>query len=333
MILGMEKSSTFMQISTIIPVSNGGEHFRRCLQSLAEAHPGEVIVVANGDSDGSRDAARAFGAQVLTLPDAVGPARARNLGAQSAKGEIVFFIDADVAVHPDVFTRIETALKQQPDTAAIIGSYDDAPGTSNFLSQYKNLLHHFVHQQSNEEASTFWGACGAIRRDVFLALGGFDESYRRPCVEDIELGYRLKRAGYRIRLVKTLQVKHLKRWTALSLVKSDFFDRALPWTTLIWRDKAFISDLNLQQSSRVSVVVSYGIVAALMGAVMMPPLVLVAAALVLALVGLNAPVYRFFQRKRGWVFALRVLPWHGLYYLYSGLAFALGTARFHMSAR
>ena len=78
-----------------------------------------------------------------------------------------------------------------------------------------------------------------------LALGGFDEGYRQPSIEDIELGYRLKQAGHRIRLCKALQVKHLKRWSVVSLLKSDFFDRALPWTELILRDRRVINDLNL----------------------------------------------------------------------------------------
>jgi hypothetical protein len=50
--------------------------------------------------------------------------------------------------------------------------------------------------------------------------------------------------------------------------------------------------------------------------------------LVLGLVLLNLPVYKFFQQKRGLGFVILTLPWHWLYYLYSGLAFALGTGRY-----
>jgi GT2 family glycosyltransferase len=67
-------------------------------------------------------------------------------------------------------------------------------------------------------------------------LQGFNLSYGRPSIEDIEFGYRLRRVGYNIRLEKSLQVKHLKRWTGWSLVRTDFLNRALPWSLLILRE-------------------------------------------------------------------------------------------------
>ncbi|WP_250125293.1 glycosyltransferase [Chroococcidiopsis sp. CCMEE 29] len=319
-----------LRVSVIIPVHNGGDSFRRCLSSLAKTTPppSEIIVVADGDTDGSWLLAKEFNAKVLRINARGGPAQARNLGAKAAQGDILFFVDADVVVYPDTISQVASTFSREPDLAALIGSYDDAPGATNFLSQYRNLLHHYVHQTGCEEASTFWGACGAIRRQVFLSLGGFDESYRQPSIEDIELGYRLKQAGYRIRLCKDLQVKHLKRWEMGSLLKADFFYRALPWTELILRDRQLINDLNLQVSSRVSVMLVFGLLSALVAAWWWSGFLIVAAALSLSLLVINAPVYRFFMRQRGLVFAFQVIPWHWLYYFYSGLAFAIGTARY-----
>jgi glycosyltransferase involved in cell wall biosynthesis len=317
-------------ISVIIPVHNGGLDFRRCLSSLTQAAPppSEIIVVANGDTDGSGQLAEEFGARVLSIPVPCGPAQARNFGARKARGDILYFVDADVAIPVDAMHQIASAFNREPGVAAIIGSYDDEPAATNFLSQYKNLFHHYVHQTAREEASTFWGACGAIRREVFLALDGFDERYRYPSVEDIELGYRLKQAGMRIRLDKALQVKHLKRWGVVSLLKSDFLHRALPWSELILRDRRFINDLNLRLSSRVSVMVTYGLLGALVGAWWWPGFLVLAGALILVLMALNVPLYRFFRRKRGPRFALQTVPWHWIYYLYSGLAFAVELARY-----
>jgi glycosyltransferase involved in cell wall biosynthesis len=319
----------------IIPVHNGGQNFRRCLSALAKTSPAppEIIVVADACTDGSGQLAETSGARVLRTLKRSGPARARNLGAQAAHGDILFFLDADVLVYPDTIGQVMAAFHQEPDLAAVFGSYDDAPAAPNFLSQYKNLLHHYTHQTAEEEAATFWSGCGAIRRDIFLNVGGFDTSFDRPAIEDIELGYRLKRGGHRIKLRKTLQIKHLKRWGVISLLKTDFFDRALPWTQLILRDRRLINDLNLRYSSRASVILTYGLLGALIGAWWQPWFLASAGAAILLLLALNAPLYRFFQRQRGLWFALRVIPWHWLYYLYSGLAFAIGAIHHSLTRR
>ncbi|MDB9372529.1 glycosyltransferase [Nodularia sphaerocarpa] len=316
---------TQLSISVIIPVHNGGESFRQCLSSIGASisQPTEVIVVADGDTESGQVAAD-WGAKVINVKEKGGPAQARNLGAAAAQGEIIFFVDADVAIAPDTINQVRLAFAEDANLGAVIGSYDDAPGASNFLSQYKNLFHHYTHQNANEDAFTFWGACGAIRRDIFLAMGGFDKSYRRPCVEDIELGYRLKAAGYKIRLDKALQVKHLKRWGIVSLVKADVCDRALPWTQLILRQGQMPSDLNLGWSSRLSVILVYSLSLSLVACWWQWKLLIMTAVICALLVGINASVYRFFLNKRGIVFTLGVLPWHWFYYFYSGLAFVIG---------
>lgn len=298
----------------------------QCLQGLVQAQPSahEIIVVTDGDTEGSEQVAQRFGARTLSTPSQSGPAKARNLGAQQATGEILFFVDADVVIHQDALTRIGEVLTHQPDVAAVFGSYDEEPGEPNFLSQYKNLLHRLVHQISNEEASTFWSGCGAIRREVFLGLGGFDERYRRPSIEDIELGYRLKKKGFRIKLCKQLQCKHLKRWGVISLLQSDFFDRALPWTRLILRDRQPMNDLNLQAASRWSVILVYGLLFTLIFGSKWPLFLVLSGACSVALFLLNKVVYRFFYHIRGFKFTIQAIFWHWLYYLYCGLALLIG---------
>ena len=319
-----------LAVSIVIPVHNGGESFRRCLASLRQFIPAatEVIVVVDGGTDQSDRLAEEFGAKVLQLPIAGGPAQARNRGAAIATGDILFFVDADVTLGADTLNQVIAAFQRQPTLGALIGSYDDAPGAANFLSQYKNLFHHYTHQTGSDEASTFWGACGAVRRDLFWAIGGFDEAYRHPSVEDIELGYRLKQKGYAIRLCKQIQVKHLKCWNVASLLKAEVFYRAVPWTELLWRDRQFNNDLNLSHSSRLSLLLTYALVLALITACWWLPALIMAIAIGLTLFCLNWSLYRFFYQKRGGWFALRVIPWHWFYFLYGGFAFALGTLRY-----
>jgi glycosyltransferase involved in cell wall biosynthesis len=289
--------------------------------------PCEILVVANGDTDGSRELAAAMGVRVLRSTTPLGPAAARNLGASEAVGDVLLFVDADVTVPPDAVGIVARAFEDDPDLAAVFGSYDDAPSEHDFFSQYRNLLHHYVHQTAREEASTFWTGCGAIRQDIFLASGGFDERYPRPSIEDIELGYRLRRSGHKIRLHKALQVKHLKRWSAVSMLETDVFCRALPWTELILSGGGVANDLNTSMASRASLLLVYTALVATAFAVWTPWSLAVAAALLGALVLLNAPLYRFFYSRRGAWFAARAVPCHWVYYLCGGLGFALGVAR------
>ncbi len=319
-----------VSISIIIPVHNGGDSFRQCLANVAESTiaPYEVIVVSDADTDGSWLVAQEFGAKVIRMPVNGGPAKARNLGASVATSDILYFVDADVVISTDAIAQVKKAFENESDLAALIGSYDDSPGASNFLSQYKNLFHHYNHQIASEEAFTFWGACGAIRREIFISLGGFDESYRRPSIEDIELGYRIRRSGYKIKLFKDLHVKHLKHWGVVSLLKAEIFYRALPWTELILRQRQLNNDLNLGVSSRLSVVLAYAILGTLLAAWWWTGFLAVAAVLSLIMLRLNFAVYRFFYAKRGLGFALRVIPWHWFYYIYGGFAFAVGTTNY-----
>ena len=221
--------------------------------------PFERIVVDDGSSDDSAAVAKELGATTI-CSDRQGPAAARNLGAKAARGDILLFIDADVRVHEDTIRRVLWNFDSDPQLDAVIGSYDDSPGSRDFISLYKNLMHCFQHQQARPAACTFWSGCGAIRRDVFLAYSGFDQRYRRPAIEDIDLGYRLARGKRKILLDKAVQVKHLKRWTFWNLIKTDIVHRGIPWTELMLRDRFMPNYLNVQLSERVSVGLTFVLV-------------------------------------------------------------------------
>lgn len=318
--------SAHLTVSVIVPVHRDGDAFRACLASLRAARraPDEIIVVSDGGTDDLTSVEEEYSVRLIQATGPNGPAAARNGGASAASGDILLFVDADVTIPPSAIDQVVEFFAAHAQVSAVIGSYDDAPQAENFLSQYKNLLQHHVHQHAREEGFTFWGACGAIRRQAFLEIGGYDESYRQPCIEDIELGYRLRAAGHRIRVCKSLQVKHLKRWTPVSLFCSDFFRRALPWTRLILRTGGLENDLNIDRASRLKVALVYSLVIVLGVSWWWTAGWLVAALIAVTLVILDASLLRLFQRKRGVLFALRALLWHWFYYWYSGLAFAIG---------
>jgi len=246
--------ATNAAFAIVIPARDAASFLRRTLPALAPlAATHEVLVVDDGSQDDTVEVAASLGARVLRLPSPGGPAAARNAGSRAASGspEILVFLDADVLPRADTLPRLLAAFSD-PGVAATFGSYDDSPPERAWISRYKNLAHHFVHQRSGPEASTFWAGCGAIRRDVLLSVGGFDERYRHPSIEDVELGYRLRGAGHRIRLVPDAQVAHLKRWSLGTWVHSDLCRRAIPWARLLGAGRGLPRDLNFTAADRVA---------------------------------------------------------------------------------
>lgn len=316
----------------MVPVHEGGEAFRACVAALADAlgPADELVVVADGETDGAWRSVPPTRATVRTVvhPVPKGPAAARNAGAGVATGRVLFFVDADVVVRPDTIERVRQRFRAEPSLAALVGSYDAAPGDPAFLSQYRNLLHHYTHQQAGLSVATFWTGCGAVRREVFVQLGGFDEGYGAPSVEDIEFGYRLTAEGGRVALDPDLMVTHLKAWRPVDMIGTDVFRRAAPWTELILRRGAVEDSLNVDRRSRGSVVGLGALVLAAAAGPAAPTFAIgLGAAAALLFLGLNAPFYRFLAHVRGPGFAVRAVPWHAVYYACAAVGFVIGAAR------
>lgn len=313
-----------IRISIIVPVYNDPLNLRECLSALQRTQDGtvEILVVDDASTDETPTVATQAGVSLWRLAKNSGPAAARNYGARHANGDILFFVDADVVIAPDALARIHTVFAAQPDLAAVFGSYDTHPRASTVISQYRNLLHHFVHQNGNPQASTFWAGCGAIRKAVFFAVGGFDtHNFPRASIEDIELGYRLRHAGYRIFLDKTLQGTHLKRWTLRSMMWTDIACRAIPWSRLMMTMPRASTDLNLSFTQRLSVLLTAVALTTLIGALFQPWLLVVALVALLGVGALNIALYAFFFRQRGLFFMCACIPLHLLYFLCSGMGY------------
>jgi glycosyltransferase involved in cell wall biosynthesis len=314
------------RISVIMPVYNGASFIAQSLVPLqAMLERGEIleiIVVDDGSTDNSAELAASMGAQVVPSGGRLGPGGARNQAANVANGDVLWFVDADVVLHDTAAERLKVALAT-PGVVAVFGSYDDRPPATNFFSQYKNLVHHYYHHLATEEAQTFWSGCGAIRKEAFLAVGGFDVvQFKYPSVEDIELGHRLLDAGGRILLRKEILCTHLKEWRLGNLLHTEIFRRAIPWSRLIVIGTGLPNNLNVGIAEQVRAVFA-GILllvtlAALVGLV--PLLAIVPAVVVVALA--NQQIAKFFFRRRGFWFACRALLFHQVYYLYSSAAFA-----------
>jgi GT2 family glycosyltransferase len=317
------------RFSFIVPFHRGLAPLARCLAALGPLLPdSELIIAADGAVEDCRQLASLHRGRVIAIDGPSGPAVARNVAAAAAAGEVLVFIDADVVVSRMGLTRMTRMFNEHPEIAAAFGSYDERPAEPGFMSQYRNLSHSFIHQSSEIEARTFWAAFGAVRRDAFHAIGGFDERFDRPSVEDIDFGYRLAEEGYAVILDPTLTACHLKRWTLCSAIVSDVRDRGIPWTQLILRYGALRDDLNLRAEYRWSVVLAYLAVASLGCAAYDLRFLAGVPFLMAGLIGLNRRFLQFFYRKRGAWFAVRVGFLQVVHHLCNGLSFATGTALF-----
>jgi glycosyltransferase involved in cell wall biosynthesis len=312
------------KITAIMPAYNCRALLSRSLPPLLQMQRQgevyEVIVVDDGSTDGTAETAGSLGARVILSEQRRGPAHARNRAACESGGEILWFIDADVVARSDAARQIRYALSD--DHAAVIGSYDDSPAGRNFFSQYKNLVHHHYHQKIRGDVSSFWAGCGAVWKQRFQDVGGFDAvRYPRSSIEDIEFGYRLQAAGGRIRHIPELQGTHLKVWTFWKLFVSEIRDRAIPWTFLLLARDSISDELNISVTERFRAAIAWmlplAIVTSLVGVTPWWSLTL---ALSTALAA-NLELFALFQRRNGLPFALGGTLFHQFYYLYSTAAY------------
>lgn len=280
-------------LTVVIPATDRPATLSRCLAALERTREAHVV-------------------EVVTQPPGAGPAAARNAGVARTNGAIVVFVDADVEVHPDALRRLCAALERDAGLDAVFGSYDERPAARATVSRFRNLLHHHVHTNAPGPATTFWAGLGAIRREAFDAVGGFDaQRFPRPSVEDIELGMRLHAAGRRIALEPAARGTHLKRWTLRSMLRTDLAARGAPWVALrLERGGAGGGALNLAWRQRLAagaaVLTAAGVLAGRHR---------LALAALAAMVVANARFYALLARSGGAWLALAGVPLHLLHHL------------------
>ena len=231
-------------VSVIIPVHNAAATLKECLTRLGQSIVAdfEVIVVDDDSTDHSNEILADFPVRLLQSSKRIGPAAARNLGAQAATAKFLFFIDSDVMVRPETLERLLDAFNRT-DVDGLCGVQTAEMRHRNLVSQYKNQWMRWTYLRQAGDIPLFYTTAAAIRRDVFFRAGGFDVGYTSPNVEDTAFGQKLKRLGIRVQVHPGLQVEHVKHYSLWDLLRTDFI-RAVSLTRLKLRHPKELWDNN-----------------------------------------------------------------------------------------
>ena len=214
-----------LMLSVIIPAFNAGASLAECLAALKrqEGAPDfEVLVVDDASTDNTAELARQAGVTYLRLETNHGAAAARNRGAKVAVGEFLFFVDADVALLPDTIKNLVGFFAQHPEFSAVVGTYTSISPRLDACSLYHNFFTFYHHDLSGSEVEWFWGAMGAVRREVFLSTGGFDERFSGAAAEDMQFGYDLVERGNRIAYQRGVSGEHWHAFTLKKMLWNDY---------------------------------------------------------------------------------------------------------------
>jgi glycosyltransferase involved in cell wall biosynthesis len=320
-------------LSVIVPVrDNAGTLARALVAILASELPRddyELIVVDDASSDGSSELAARYADTVVRLTGRrSGAAYARNRGAELAQGDVLVFVDADALVRPDTLPRMLRTLTDRPGLDAVSASHDQIAMATNLVSQYWYLLLNYGEQREEGTSGDMASPCVAIRRQVFLAAGMYDEWRFEPAsLEGIELGRRLVDSGHGVLSSRDFGIAGLKRWSLRSLCRevwhrSALLARSLGYQrtrTVAPREVVFTLTRNLTPVLAASCVVAFS-AAFVRGT----NLATEAAIVVAGAIALNFRAFQFFVRSRGIGFAIAAAPLHLLMQVTSGLGLVGG---------
>ncbi|WP_240776783.1 glycosyltransferase family 2 protein [Nonomuraea basaltis] len=314
------------RVSLIVPCYNAGKTLRLCLESVLSQTrlPDEIVVVDDASSDGSPAIAEELGCRMVRLPENRGVSAARNAGVEHTTGEVIFFLDSDVALRPDAVAGALEILERDPGVGCVHGVYDTEPLIDDGPVEWYRLLHqvHWRRRHLGEVNSVVF-ALAAIRREVLLEAGRLDESLR-DC-EDVEYSSRL---AVRTKIVLTDAV----------MGRHDEGHRLLPVLTEQWRRALPLIPLALatarrgaakpeNANSRAGIIACALALACLPLGLLSPALLAVPAALVGWFVLADPALLRFVHRQRGAGFTAYFMAVHLAVHVVLVTGLAVGSLR------
>ena len=220
-----------MIVSVIIPVYNSEKTIMGCIKAInaQSVKPAEIIVVDDGSSDGTKKILGKSGVKFFSQKNS-GPAKARNLGASKARGEILVFTDADCVPEKSWLEEM-LAPFSETSVAGVQGAYRTKQASLTARFSQIEIEERYDRMLKSSKLDWLGSYSAAYRRSDFLVAGGFDESFPKASGEDPELSYRLAKSGKRLvfnpraivnhthpdSLMKYLRVKYFRAFYRVNL--------------------------------------------------------------------------------------------------------------------
>lgn len=187
-------------VGVVVPCKDEAATIGRCLRSLRTQSPAPaaIVVVDNGSTDGSLPIARADADEVLEVGGGV-ISQLRNRGVAALPTvDVVTFVDADVELGTGWLDAALHGLEE----ATLVGSRLNAAPDATWVAKRWAA----IEARQATESSQLWSQAMAIRREAFLALGGFDEALATG--EDVDLSHRVRATGGSVRFVPEMVAVH-----------------------------------------------------------------------------------------------------------------------------
>jgi glycosyltransferase involved in cell wall biosynthesis len=298
-------------VSVVIPNYNSEKTLAACIGALhAQTYPNiEIILADDGSTDTSVAVARKLGVTVLKTSVNAGSGVARNLGAAQTNGQILFYVDSDVALAPDAIANAVSILRADPTIGAVCGVQDPEPLLHDtFVARYRGVQYHYWLRSAEGDTTILPSSICAIPVRVQADIGAFNPALKQT--EDFDLGYRISRR-YRMLMTPSVHGQHAHDAHARILLRK-LFQRGRLRIPLYARIRHFSTGFETPQRAWASLAAAASVPALVATVLFGPWMLAVAAGLIASSVLLDAGMYRFAASLYGPVFLARFIAMHYL---------------------
>lgn len=309
-------------LSVIVPVYNDAIALGKCLASIYHSNyqTYEVIVVDDASTDNSAAVAQSFGCKLIELDKNSGVAAARNVGAESAAGAILVFIDSDVVIEPETLAKF-AATHEDGNVSICTSQVYPVSLSSGFAPELLAATWHYIINRASDNPFSVSTMAFSIRRKIFSQLGGFNTTYKSSGGEEFEIAVPIRSHGYTVHFDRTILVHHHYQsfWARFKTVlrRSHVYGlTAYQYRFGFDKDQGTVSEV-------------LNSLLALIGFLSIPLMIVDLRYLMLFLLSLLAHLlidgsfYRYLQSSKSSFFAVRAVPVHFAWYFAAGLGVAM----------